>query len=141
MPNDEFEKRADTWFAANHEKNIALRQSNVSSRNVSEVSQPDNILEDSLIKDGVIFLLLIVAIMLSYRVLTLEQNTAITMGILIPLLMMKFFGVSLKSKAVLNLMGLLIVHGAVLCVVGSSSANPGLKELVARQGPKELAGV
>ena len=140
MPNHEFEKRADTWFAANHEKNIALRQSNVSSRNVSEVSQPDIILEDSLIKDGVIFVLLIVAIVFSYRVLTLEQNTAITMGILTPLLIMKFFGVSLKSKAVRNLMGLLIVHGAVLCVVGGSSGNPGSKEPVT-QGYKQSVGV
>lgn len=141
MKNEEFEKSAGTRFEKDNEKNIAFRQNNVSSRNVSEASQPDNILEDSLIIDGIIFLLLIIAILFSYRALTVEQNTAITMGVLIPLLTLKFFGVSFKSKAVVNLMGLLIVHGAVLCIVGSSTGNPGSKEPAVRHESKQSAGV
>lgn len=141
MDNEEWEKSAATWFAANYAKNISEGQKNGGGFMDNGASQDEDILNNSLTKDFLIILLQISAIVSSYFYLTLEQSATSTLVILTPLLIMAFFNVRINSKAISNLIGLLILHAVVLSVVGCIQSRSGTNEPDTRQEPMQSAGV
>lgn len=141
MDNEEWEKSAATWFAANYAKNISEREKNGGSYTVKGASQLEEILDKSLTKDFLTILLQISAIVFPYFFLTLEQSATATLVILTPLLVMAFFKVKIESKAISNLMGLLILHAVVLSVVGCVQSSSGMNEPDTRKKSMQSAGV
>ena len=141
MDNEEWKKSAATWFAANYEKNISERQKNGDGITVNRASQPEELLDNLLTNDFLIFVLQISAIVSSYFLLTLEQSAMTTLVIITPLLITAFYKVNIESKATSNLMGLLILHAVVLSVVGCVQSSSGLNQEHTKQGPMQSAGV
>jgi len=141
MDNEEWKKSAATWFAANYEKNISERQKNGDGITVNRASQPEELLDNLLTKDFLIFVLQISAIVSSHFLLTLEQSAMTTLVIITPLLITAFYKVNIESKATSNLMGLLILHAVVLSVVGCVQSSSGLNQEHTKQGPMQSAGV
>ncbi|MGF6275901.1 hypothetical protein ABIB38_004307 [Massilia sp. UYP11] len=141
MDNEEWEKNAAKLFVANYAKNISERQKNGGSYTANGASQSEEILDNSLTKDFLIILFQISAIVSSCFFLTLEQSATATLMILASLLIMAFFKVKIESKAVLNLMGLLILHAVVLSVVGCVQSSSGMNKPDTRQESMQSAGV